>query len=49
VEVEDNGLLSGGGGGGGSRREKERYISGGRLEGSTVREREEDESVNAQN
>ena len=51
VEVEDNGLLSGGGGkgGGGSIRERERYLSGGRVEGSTARERDEDKSVNAQN
>ena len=35
VEAEDNGLLSGGGGGGGSRRERERYLSGGRVEGSS--------------
>jgi len=49
VKAEDNGLLSGGWGGSGSRRERERYLSGGRVEGSTVRAREEDESVNTQN
>ena len=44
--AEDSGLLSGGGGGSGSKRERERYLSGGRVEGSTAQEREEDESVN---
>jgi len=47
VEAEDNGLLRGGGGGGKIRRERERYLSGGRIE--ATRERDEDESVNAQN